>query len=122
MIMGNIKDRNIFLRSCLSMGWRSVLSCLSSSVGGGIFSSNQAKRRNGSIKMAPVSAGIQNSETFKDVISKSPTDFTTPLETIKLEHSATPNISVSLRPSKYENTIRQTKPNGNPLKNIKAIV
>src|SRR5680860_992669 len=51
-----------------------------------------------------------------------PADFTTPLDTIKLEQRMTPRISVNFLPSTYEKTTPHIMPNESPFKNIKNIL
>src|SRR5680860_1232939 len=120
--MGKKKLTNTFLRSFWLMGSLSSRRSLSSSVGGGTRSSIIEKPTKGTKNKAPVTAGIQNSVTLKYVITRRPADFTTPLDTIKLELRMTPRISVNFLPSTYEKTTPHIIPNESPFKNIKNIL
>src|SRR6056297_438933 len=122
MSNGNMNFFTKFFLSAAVIGIRSVLLAISSAVGGGTFCNRKEHIKRGIKKSAPVTDGIQNSLTPQEFITKSPMDFTTPLDTIKLAESTTPKMSVNLRPSIYENTMPQIIPKGKPLRNIKGIL
>ena len=122
MSNGKINFFTKFFLSVAVIGIRSVRWAISSSVGGGTFCKRKEQINSGIKKSAPVTDGIQNSLIPQEFITKRPTDFTTPLETIKLAERTTPKISVNRLPSIYENTIPQIIPKGKPLRNIKGIL
>src|SRR5690606_42004086 len=97
-------------RSRAVMGTLSVLSSISSWVGGGTFCRARAHKRKGKKRSAAVTEGMQNSLTPHCSITKRPTDLTTPLDTTKLEQGTTPRMSAYFRPNIYEHTNHQITP------------
>src|ERR1044071_9221441 len=95
--------KNVFTKSFLSflvIGLRSVRNSTSSSVGGGVFSSNHVNTISGTQKTRPVKNGVHHSFTFQSTIRYLPTVCVSPDAKTKLAASAAPRNSVDFLPSR----------------------
>jgi len=119
-----IPGKNVFVKSLRSptfIGNLLVRNCSSNKVGGGTLSNKNWNRSRGITAKHETTNGIQYSDVPQSRITKAPMERHNPAEKIKLTASDAPNTSVMRLPSRYPNTIPQTKPNGNPFvkRNIK---
>src|ERR1700744_6736985 len=115
-------DQNRYRRAAASIGARATRSRSSSAFGGGITARPNTHTSNSGTNNRPVTAGIQYSLAQPRSITLSPTDFTTPDETMKLAHSMAPRTSETRRPSRKPNTRPQIIPNISPSPNRQAML